>query len=128
MAETRRKFAGGWQEAATLTRALQPPDRARLADAMTTVINDTDEPAVNRQLALAALATAGRHLSDPDRDRFFPVAVQAARGDLDSSTDDDALPSGKLDRFQFIAGDPAFRFDGLMAAPRSRARPTSTSQ
>ena len=98
------EFAGGWQEAATLTRALQPPDRARLADAMTAVISDTDEPAVNRQLALAALATVGRHLSDPDRDRFFPVALQAARGDLDISTDDDALPSGKLDRFRFILG------------------------
>jgi hypothetical protein len=110
------EFAGGWQEAATLTRALQPPDRARLADAMIAVISDTDEPAVNRQLALAALATTGRHLSDPDRDRFFPSAVQAARGDLASSADDDALPSGKLDRFRFIAGDPAFRFDGLMAA------------
>ena len=45
---------------------------------MTAVISDTDEPAVNRQLALAALASVGRHLSDPDRDRFFPVALQAA--------------------------------------------------
>ena len=83
------EFAGGWQEAATLTRALQPPDRARLADAMTAVFTDTDEPAWNRQLALAALATVGRHLSDPDRDRFFPIALQAARGELEGSTDDD---------------------------------------
>lgn len=117
------EFAGGWQEAATLTRALQPPDRARLADAMTAVINDTDEPAVNRQLALAALATVGRHLSDPDRGRFFPVALQAARGDLDSSTDDDALPSGKLERFRFVMGDPAFRFDGLLAAAALASTP-----
>jgi hypothetical protein len=110
------EFAGGWQEAATLTRALQPPDQARLAEAMTAVLIDTDEPAWNRQLALVALATVGRHLSDPDRDRLFPVALQAARGDLDSSSDDDALPSGQLDRFRIIMGDPAFRFDGLLAA------------
>lgn len=84
------EFAGGWQEAATLTRALQPPDRARLADAMTAVISDTEEPAINRQLALAALANVGRYLSDADRDRFFPSAIQAARGYLASSTDDDA--------------------------------------
>ena len=109
-------FAGGWQEAATLTRALPPPERALLADAMTAVLTDADEPAWNRQLALAALANVGPHLSDPDRDRFFPVALQAARGDLESSTDDDALPSGQLDRFRILTGDPAFRFDGLPAA------------
>jgi hypothetical protein len=57
-----------------------------------------------------------QHLSDPDRNRFFPVVLKAARGDLDSSTDDDALPSGKLDRFRIITGDQAFRFDGLPAA------------
>ena len=117
------EFAGGWQEAATLTRALPPPARAQLASAMTTVITDTDEPAMNRQLALAALATAGRHLSDPDRDRFFPVALQAARGDLDSSTDDDAMPAGKLDRFRSIMGDPAFRYDGLLAAAALSSTP-----
>ncbi|MGH3275266.1 MAG: hypothetical protein ACRDNZ_13205, partial [Streptosporangiaceae bacterium] len=117
------EFAGGWQEAATLTRALQPPDRARLAEAMTAVIGDADEPARNRQLALAALASVGRYLSDPDRDRFFPVALQAARGDLDSSTDDDALPSGKLDRFRIVMGDPAFRFDGLLAAAALASTP-----
>jgi hypothetical protein len=110
------EFAGGWQEAATLTLALQPPDRAQLADAMTAVLTDTDEPAWNRQLALAALATVGRHLIDPDRDRFFPIALQAARGDLANSTDDDSSPSGQLDRFRIITGDPAFRFDGLLAA------------
>ncbi len=117
------EFAGGWQEAATLTRVLQPPDRARLADAMTVVLTDTDEPAWNRQLALAALATVGRHLSDSDRDRFFPVALQAARGDLDSSTDDDSLPSGQLDRFRIIMGVPAFRFDGLLAAAALASAP-----
>jgi hypothetical protein len=90
------EFAGGWQEAAALSRVLQLPDRTRLADALTAVISDTDEPAVNRQLALAGLASVGRYLRDPDRDRFFPVAFQAARGDLDSSTDDDALPAGSL--------------------------------
>ena len=116
------EFAGGWQEAATLTRALQPPDRARLADAMTAVLTDTDEPAWNRQLALAALATVGRHLSDPDRDRFFPVALQAARGDLHSS-DDDSIASGQLDRFRIIMGDPAFRFDGLLAAAALASTP-----
>ena len=53
------EFAGGWQEAATLTRALQPPDRARLADAMTAVISDTEEPAINRQLASQPSPTSG---------------------------------------------------------------------
>ena len=90
---------------------------------MTAVLTDTDEPAWNRQLALAALATVGRHLSDPDRDRFFPVALQAARGDLDSSTDDDSLPSRQLDRFRIIMGDPAFRFDGLLAAAALASTP-----
>jgi hypothetical protein len=110
------EFAGGWQEAATLTRALPPADRAQLAGAMTAVLTDTDEPAWNRQLALAALATVGRHLSDPDRDRFFPIALQAARGGLEGSSDDDSLPSGQLDRFRVVTGEPAFRFGGLLAA------------
>jgi hypothetical protein len=118
------EFAGGWQEAAALTRALPPADRARLADAMTAVVSDTDEPAVNRQLALAALASVGRHLSDPDRDRFFSIALQAACSDLDSSTDDDDLPSGKLDRFRIIMGDPAFRYDGLLAAAALASTPS----
>ena len=42
--------------------------------------------------------------------------ARPARGDLDSSTDDESLPSGQLDRFRIITGDPAFRFDGLLAA------------
>jgi tetratricopeptide (TPR) repeat protein len=117
------EFGGSWQEAATLTRVLPPSDRARLADAMTAVIGDTDEPAVNRQLALAALATIGRHLSDPDRDRFFPLALQAACGDLDAGTDEDTFPSGELDRFRVIMGDPAFRFDGLLAAAALASTP-----
>ena len=117
------EFAGGWQEAAALTRALPPADRARLAGAMTAVISDTDEPAVNRQLALTALASVGRHLSDPDRARFYPIAGQAARGDLASNTDDNAVPSGKLDRFRIIMGDPAFRYDGLLAAAALASTP-----
>jgi hypothetical protein len=110
------ELTGGWQETATLTRALPPADRARLGDAMTAVITDTDEPEWNRQQALAALATVGRHLSDPDRERLFPAALQAACGDLDSSTDDDTLPSGQLDRSRIIIGDPTLRFNGLLAA------------
>ncbi len=117
------EFGGGWQEAAALSRALPLPDRARLADALIAVISDTDEPAVNRQLALAGLASVGRHLSDPDRDRFFPVALQAARGNLDNSTDDEALPAGKLERFRIVMGDPAFRFDGLLAAAALASTP-----
>jgi hypothetical protein len=118
------EFAGGWQEAAALTRALPPPDRARLASAMTAVLTDTDEPAWNRQLALAALANVGPHLSEPDRNRFFPVALQAARGDLDSSADDDALPSGQLNRFRIDTGDPSFRFGGLLAAAALASTPS----
>ena len=110
------ELTGGWQETATLTRALLPADRARLGDAMTAVVTDTDEPEWNRQQALAALAAVGRHLSDPDRERLFPAALQAAYGDLDNSTDDDTLPSGQLDRFQINIGDPTLRFDGLLAA------------
>ena len=110
------ELTGGWQETATLTRGLQPADRARLGDAMTTVVTDTDEPQWNRQQALAALATVGRHLSDLDQERLFPVALQAAYGDQDNSTDDDALPSGQLDRFRITIGDPTLRFDGLRAA------------
>jgi hypothetical protein len=117
------EFAGGWQEAAALTRALQPADRARLAGALTAVISDTGEPGRNRQLALAALASVGRHLSDADRAQFYPIAVQAACGGLDSSTDDDAVPSGKLDRFRVIMGDPAFRYDGLLAAAALASTP-----
>lgn len=43
----------------------------RFGDAMTAVATDTDEPEWNRQQALAALATVGRHLNDPDRERLF---------------------------------------------------------
>ena len=118
------EFAGGWQEAAALTRALPPPDRARLANAMTAVLTDTDEPAWNRQLALHALANVGPHLSEPDRNRLFPVALQAACGNLDSSADDDALPSGQLNRFRIDTGDPSFRFDGLHAAAALASTPT----
>jgi hypothetical protein len=110
------EFTGGWQETASLTRVLQPADRARLGEAMTAVVADTDEPEWNRQQALAALAAVGRHLSDPDRERLFPAALQAACGDLDNSTDDDILPSGQLDRSRIIIGDPTLRFDGLLAA------------
>ena len=117
------EFAGGWQEAATLTRALQPADRARFADAMTAVLSDTDEPALNRRQALTALANVGRHLDERDRARLFPAALHAARGDLDDSTDNDALPSGRLDRFRFITGDSAFRFDGLLAAAALASTP-----
>jgi hypothetical protein len=89
---------------------------------MTAVLTDTEEPAWNRQLALAGLANVGPHLSDPDRDRFFPVAIQAARGDLDSSADDDGPLSGQ--QFRIDTGDPAFRFDGLLAAAALASTPS----
>jgi hypothetical protein len=117
------ELTGGWQETATLTRALQPADRARLGDAMTAVATDTDEPEWNRQQALAALAAVGRHLSDPDRERLFPVALQATSGDLDDSTDDDTLPSGQLDRSRISLEDPTLRFDGLLAAAALASTP-----
>lgn len=110
------EFTGGWQETASLTRVLQPADRARLGDAMTAVVTGTEEPGWNRQQALAALATVGRHLSDADRQRLFPAALQAACGSLDNSTEDDVLPSGQLDRSRIIMGDPTLRFEGLLAS------------
>ena len=117
------ELTGGWQETASLTRALQPTDRARLGDAMTAVATDPQEHEWNRQQALAALAAVGRHLSDPDQERLFPVAAQAAKGDLDDSTDDDTLPSGQLDRSRVIIGDPTLRFDGLLAAAALASTP-----
>lgn len=118
------EFTGGWQETAALTRALQPTDRARLGDAMTAVVTDTDEPEWNRRQALDALAAVGRHLSDPDRERLFPVALAAASGDLDDSTDNDTPPSGQLDRSRINLGDPTtLRFDGLLAAAALASTP-----
>ena len=124
------EFAGGWQEAATLTRALQPPDRARLADAMTTVISDTDEPAVEPAAGPGRRSPPSDGTSaTPTASGFFPVALQAARGDLDGSTDDDILPSGQLDRFRIITWETRpSASTGSWPPPRSRARPTSTSQ
>ena len=118
------ELTGGWQETATLTRALQPADRARLGDAMTAVATDTDEPGWNRQQALAALAAVGRHLADPDRERMFPVALQAAGGDMDDGTDDDAQAGGPLDRSRIIIGDPTLRASGLLAAAALASTPS----
>jgi hypothetical protein len=83
---------------------------------MTAVVTDPQEHKWNQQQALAALAAVGRHLSDPDRERLFPVALTAANGDFDDGTDDDTLPSGQLDRSRVAIGDPTLRYDGLLAA------------
>src|SRR5262249_33646143 len=103
--------------------ALPPADRARLADAMTAILTDTDEPAWNRGLALTALANLGPHLSDPERNQYFPVVIQAARGDLASSAEDDILSSGRLGRLPVNTGDPAFRFEGLLAGAALASAP-----
>jgi len=117
------EFTGGWQETASLAAVLEPADRARLGDAMTAVVTDTDEPRWNRQQALAALAAVGRHLSDADRDRLFPTALQAARGSLDSADDDDTLPSGQLNRSRINLGDPTLGFDGILASAALASTP-----
>ncbi len=109
------EYAGGWQEAATLTCALDPADRARLAEAMAAVITDPDQPAWNKREALAALATAGRHLTDDDRNRFFPVAFRAAGGDI-AGSDDGPFPRGQLSRARMITEDATLRYVGLLAA------------
>ena len=123
------EFTGGWQETASLTRVLQPADRARLGDAMTAVVTGTEEPGWNRQQALAALATVGRHLSDADRQRLFPAALQAAGAAawttaprMTSCPADSSTGRGSL------WGIPRFVSRGSLPPPRSRTRPTSTSQ
>jgi len=107
------EYAGGWQAAATLTRVLDPAERARLAEAMAAIITDPDQPAWNKREALAALATAGRHLTDDDRDRSFPVALRAAGGDI--ADRDEPFPSGQLSRVRVITEDATLRYVGLLA-------------
>ena len=109
------EYAGGWQEAATLTCALDPSDRARLAEAMAAIITDPDQPAWNKREALAALATAGRHLADDDRDCFFPLALRAAGGDI-ADRHDELFPSRELSRVRVITQDATLRYVGLLAA------------
>jgi hypothetical protein len=92
-------------------------------DAMIVVATDTDEPRWNRQQALAALAAVGRHHAVADRERMFPLALQAAGGDLDDGTDDDAQAGGPLNRSRVIIRDPTLRTSGLLAAAALASTP-----
>jgi hypothetical protein len=49
--------------------------------------------------------------------------LQAARGELGSSTEDPSFPSGKLERFRLVTGDPTFRSNGLLAAAALASTP-----
>jgi hypothetical protein len=54
---------------------------------------------------------------------MFPVALQAAGGDLDDGTDDDAQAGGPLGRSRIIIGDPTLRISGLLAAAALASTP-----
>jgi hypothetical protein len=112
----RTELAGGLPQAALLSVALDPADRARFADAMTAVAEDHAETGRYRREALAALAVAGPHLADDDQARIFPIVLLAARGDLDGSVDDGRYHDGPLERFRISIGTATLRYDGLLAA------------
>jgi hypothetical protein len=59
---------------------------------------------------------------------MFPVALQAAGGDLDDGTDDDAQAGGPLDRSRVIIGDSTLRTSGLLAAAALASTPASSSR
>jgi hypothetical protein len=111
---TAADLGAGWQRPATLARALGPADRARLAEAMAVVVEDPQQSTWNKREALAGLATAGPDLRDHDRERFFPVALQAAGSD--ESGENEKIRGDPLHRIRTINPDTTLRYIGLLAA------------
>jgi hypothetical protein len=111
---TAADLGADWQRPATLARALDPAGRARLAEAMTAVAADPQQSTSNKRAALAGLATAAPDLADHDRDRFFPVAMQAARSG--ESGENELFRGDPLHRIRTINPDTTLRYTGVIAA------------
>lgn len=108
-------YYGGWTDIALLSLALPVEERDVFADAMLTVALDQDDAAGNRRLALETIATLGPHLSDEKRDELFDVAVEAAQGEHDGSSDDQHFSNHPLERFRVDMGAHTLRWSALRA-------------
>lgn len=109
---TAADLGAGWQRPALLARALDPTDRARLAEVMAAVVADPQQSTWNKREALAGLASVGPDLAD--RDRFFPAALQAAG--RNESGENEIFRGDPLHRIRSANPDTTLRYVGLLAA------------
>ncbi|MEU1295829.1 hypothetical protein ABZ439_25750 [Streptomyces sp. NPDC005840] len=115
--EANRNIDASPSQAALLIGCLLPMgDRESLADALTLRIQSRHHTAQQRQEALDALNILSGYFGPEQRARYLDVALEAARGHLDDSTQDDVKSGHAYDHFQLDMGTATLRYHGLSTA------------
>ncbi|CAL9388161.1 hypothetical protein [Streptomyces sp. enrichment culture] len=104
------------QAALLIGHLLQSAEWQSFANAMTARVRSHDHTAHERQDALDALAVLATYLGPEQRARPFEAALEAARGRLDGSAQDDLASTSSYDRFQLNMGLTTLRCHGLATA------------
>ncbi|MDX3435648.1 hypothetical protein [Streptomyces stelliscabiei] len=104
------------QAAFLIGRLLPSADRESFADALTQRIRSHHHTAQQRQDALDALNILTAYLEPEHRARHLDVTLDAARGYLDGSAQDDLNATHAYDHFQLDMGTTTLRYHGLSAA------------
>ena len=116
-------------QAALLIGCLLPmADRESFADALTRRIRSHHHTAQQRQDALNALNILTAYLGSEQRARHLNIALDAARGRLDGSAQDDFNATHVYDRFQLDMGTTTLRYHGLSAAAHMAQTPTDREE
>jgi hypothetical protein len=115
--ETNPNIDASPSQAALLLVCLLPTgDRESFTDALTLRIRSHHHTAQQRQEALDALNILSGCLGPEQRARYLDVALDAARGRLDGSTQDDLNTAHVYNRFQLDMGTATLRYHGLSTA------------
>ncbi|MGA5623280.1 hypothetical protein, partial [Pedobacter suwonensis] len=104
------------QAALLIGQLLPADDRESLADTLNSRIRNKSRTADQRQDDLDALETLAAHLSHAQRSHHLATAMEAARGLLDGSAQDDINSSHPYARLRVNMGPTTLRYHGLSAA------------
>ncbi|GAB3005451.1 hypothetical protein GCM10023080_083860 [Streptomyces pseudoechinosporeus] len=123
--ETNPNIDASPSQAALLIGCLLPmADGESFADALTRRIRSHHHTAQQRQDALDALTILSGYLGPEQRARYLDVTLEASRGRLDGSAQDDLNATHVYDRFQLDMGTTTLRYHGLSAAAHMAQTPS----